>query len=143
MNTYLGVRRIQAEPCDLKGIPGYKVIYANGFEGWVKKDDFEREYFQIERPDKLCPDDIDRFVAYSGYQNIGVSGKSTLIRAAMISGFQEYEVSSCIDPKNYSAQIGYENGMKHVKDRLWKMLGFVLQWADHGLENKEQHSDIA
>lgn len=61
----------------------------------------------------------------------------------MISGFQEYEVSSCVDPKNYSAQIGYENGMKHVKDRLWKMLGFVLQWADHGLENKEQHSDIA
>ena len=35
MNTYLGVRRIQAEPCDLKGIPGYKVIYANQSAGLI------------------------------------------------------------------------------------------------------------
>lgn len=134
MKTYLGVKRIQAEPCEKDGIEGYRVIYPDGYESWSPKDVFEKAYFPIERPDSLSSGDIDRFVSISGYQNI--DPKTTMVTARLVNGFLEYEASSCVDPANYDGAIGYEIGMGHIKDRLWKMLGFVLQWADHGLEKK-------
>jgi len=136
MKTYLGVKRIQAEPCEKGGKAGYKVIYPDGYESWSPKDVFEKAYFPIERPDKISPGDIDRFVSISGYQTI--DPKTTLVRVRLVNGFLDYEASSCVDPVNYDGAIGYEIGMGHIKDRLWKLMGFVLQWADHGLEKKSE-----
>jgi len=137
MQDYLGVKRVEAEPCEKDGKDGYRVIYPDGHENWSSKDVFDREYFLIAKANSLSSDDIDRFISISGYQNI--DPKTTLVRARLLSGFLDYETSSCVDPANYNGAIGYEVGIGHIKDRLWKMLGFVLQWADHGLENKIEH----
>ena len=35
MKTYIGVKRIQGEPCERNGVPGYKVVYEHdGYESW-------------------------------------------------------------------------------------------------------------
>ena len=138
MQNYLGVKRVEAEPCEKDGNDGYRIIYPDGYESWSPKEVFESAYFPIEKANSLSPDDIDRFISISGYQIIGP--KPTLvIRARLLNGFIDYEASSCVDPANYDESIGYEIGIGHIKDRLWKMLGFVLQWADHGLEKKIEH----
>ena len=137
MQTYIGVKRVEAEPCEKDGKDGYRIIYPDGYESWSPKEVFESAYFPIEKANSLSPDDIDRFISISGYQNI--DPKTTLVRARLLSGFLDYEASSCVDPANYDEAIGYEVGIGHIKDRLWKMLGFVLQWADHGLEKKIEH----
>lgn len=137
MQNYLGVKRVEAEPCEKDGKDGYRIIYPDGYESWSPKKVFESAYFPIEKANSLSPDDIDRFISISEYQNVG--NKTTLVRARLLSGFIDYEASSCVDPANYDGAIGYEIGIGHIKDRLWKMLGFVLQWADHGLEDKIEH----
>ena len=135
MQTYIGVKCVKAEPMVKDDKDGYKVVYPDGYESWSPKDEFEKAYFQIEREDKLSQGDIDRFISISGYQDMSDS-KTTLVRARLLTGFVDYEASSCVDPANYNGRIGYEIGMEHIKDRLWKMLGFVLQWARYGLEEK-------
>ena len=137
MQNYLGVKRVEAEPCEKDGKDGYRIIYPDGYESWSPKKVFESAYFPIEKANSLSPDDIDRFISISEYQNVG--NKTTLVRARLLSGFIDYEASSCVDPANYDGAIGYEIGIGHIKDRLWKMLGFVLQWADNGLEDKIEH----
>lgn len=39
LKTYIGVKRIQAEPQERNGKPGYRVIYEpDGYESWSPKD---------------------------------------------------------------------------------------------------------
>ena len=53
-----------------------------------------------------------------------------------ITGWKDYEVSSCVDPANYDEELGKQYALANIASRLWKNLGFVLQWADHGLKTK-------
>lgn len=50
LKTYIGVKRIQAEPQERNGKPGYRVIYEpDGYESWSPKDVFEAAYLPISR----------------------------------------------------------------------------------------------
>jgi hypothetical protein len=60
--------------------------------------------------------------------------KTTIVVADTLTGFKQYEVSSCVDPKNYDQEIGKQVGTKRIEDTIWKCLGFVLQWANYGLK---------
>lgn len=52
LKTYIGVKRIQAEPQERNGKSGYRVIYGpDGYESWSPKDVFEAAYLPISRPD--------------------------------------------------------------------------------------------
>lgn len=52
METYIGTKIIEAEPCEAwkdvgghkVGDPGYKVRYPDGYESWSPKDVFEKAY---------------------------------------------------------------------------------------------------
>ena len=48
--------------------------------------------------------------------------------------------SSCVDPKNYSEELGKQYAMEEVVDDLWAHLGFVLQWAKYGINVKPKES---
>lgn len=41
--------------------------------------------------------------------------------------------NSCVDPKNYDHDMGCQICVDKIKNKLWPMLGFVLQWAKNGL----------
>ena len=51
----------------------------------------------------------------------------------MPSGFIDWEASSCVTPGNYNQEIGKQVALEHIENRVWKMLGFVLQWGVHGI----------
>lgn len=44
------------------------------------------------------------------------------------------EDTDCVDPKNYSEELGKQCAMEEVVNDLWAHLGFVLQWAKYGLK---------
>jgi hypothetical protein len=48
METYIGTKLIQAEPCTKDGVEGYKVVYpqpdGSTYESWSPKDVFEDAY---------------------------------------------------------------------------------------------------
>lgn len=134
MQNYIGVKLIQAEPCkNDKGELGYKVIYDNGYESWSPKDVFEKAYLPINLSHKLTEEDIDRFMLASKVETKTMGVKTTVTQVTTPTGWVEVEASACVDPKNYSQALGEKYALEHVKEKMWKFLGFVLQWANHGL----------
>lgn len=132
--TYLGVKRVEAYPEERDGKPGYAVIYPDGYKIWSPKDVFEAAYFPIECSNKLTQNDIDRMVDTSEVHVQTIGEKTTLVRVVLPTGFELVEASACVDPENYSEKYGAEICMEKIKDRLWFLMGFTLQWAHAGLK---------
>lgn len=134
MQNYIGVKMIKAEPEERNGKAGYRVIYPGGYESWSPADVFESAYLPISRGDRLTDEDIASFL-YNSKLVIEKRGeKSTLVEVEMPTGWKDFEVSSCVDPGNYDEELGKEYALENIEHRLWKYLGFVLQWANHGLK---------
>ena len=134
LHRYIGVKMIQAEPAEKNGQPGYKVVYPDGYESWSPKATFERAYFELTDMDgsKLNSEDIDRF--YSGCDVTTLGGHTTVVLVKTITGFDYVTSSPCVDPKNYSEEIGGKLALEKAKNQIWQNLGFVLRWALKGIE---------
>lgn len=134
--TYIGVKRIEAYPKDRDGQPGYTVIYPGGYKSWSPKDVFEAAYFPIEKANSLTQTDIDRMIDAGEVFVDTIGEKTTLVRVVLPTGFELVETSACVDPANYSEEYGAQICLEKIKDRLWFLMGFVLQWAHKGLKAK-------
>lgn len=51
----------------------------------------------------------------------------TVVTVKMQNGFILCESSSCVDPANYDVNIGKEICLKKIEDKIWFLLGFLLQ----------------
>lgn len=132
--TYLGVKRVEAYPEERDGKPGYAVIYPDDYKSWSPEAVFEAAYFPIEKANSLTQNDIDRMVEASEVYVQTIGEKTTLVRVVLPTGFELVEASACVDPENYSEKYGAEICMEKIKDRLWFLMGFALQWAHTGLK---------
>ena len=63
-----------------------------------------------------------------------MGNRITVVRCVLRNGFEIVESSSCVDPKNYSEDMGHEICMGKIKDKIWELLGFLLQTAWHGIQ---------
>lgn len=70
---------------------------------------------------------VDDFIKELYVETIGE--KTTLVRAVLENGFEIIESSACVDVKNYDEKIGAEICLKKIKDKIWYLLGFLLQCA--------------
>lgn len=132
--TYVGVKKVEAYPEDRDGKPGYAVIYPDGYKSWSPKEVFEAAYLPVELPNKLTIIDIVRMIEASEIDVSTVGKKTTVVRVTLPTGFELVETSACIDPANYSEEMGAGVCLDKIKGRLWELLGFTLQWAHHGLK---------
>ena len=64
---------------------------------------------------------------------ITLGDKTTVVRCVLRNGFEIVESSSCVDPKNYSEEYGAEICMERIKNKIWELLGFLIQTAWHGI----------
>lgn len=134
MQTYIGVKRIQAEPQERDGKPGYKVRYADGYESWSPADVFERAYFPIDKEDSLTDNDIDRFIEAGRTETKTIEERCTFVVSRMPTKFLIAKTSACVDKSRYSEEIGEKICMEHIRNKVWLHLGFVLCWAKYGLK---------
>ena len=138
LKTYIGIKKIHAQPEERNGIPGYTVVYSDGYKSWSPKHAFEAAYFPIEKANLLTSNDIDRMIEAGDVFIDTIGEKTTLVRIVLPTGFELVEASTCVDPANYSEEYGAQICMEKIKDRLWNLMGFVLQWAHTGLKAKEE-----
>ena len=132
MTHYIGVKMVQAEPEERDGKPGYKVVYPDGYTSWSPADVFNASYLALQDPTRITREDVDEFVGE--FEATQLDPKTTLVKATTITGFVQYEVSSCVDPANYDHKLGVRLASGRIHDRMWPFLGFVLQWARFGLK---------
>jgi len=136
---YIGVKMVLAYPQEKDGQPGYGVVYADGYTSWSPKEVFEKSYFPMgqlpdgtENLNKVTEEMVDAFMGTP--ESSQISERTTLVKVTPKTGFEQFEVSSCVDPANYDHEIGVKCATKRIKDRIWGHLGFVLQWAKYGLK---------
>ena len=148
MSKFIGVKMVEAVPMTAseainKGyrisnsIPdtiGYEVTYPDGYKSWCPKDVFESSYFGLNENNdgtKILKEDVEAFIGNVDVMTVG--DKTTVVNAHTLTGFDMVRHSSCVDPKNYSQELGKKYSMEEVINDLWGHLGFVLQWAKYGL----------
>lgn len=87
---------------------------------------------------KVLKEDVENFI--TDVEVITIGEKTTVVNAHTLTSFDTVRHSSCVDPKNYSEELGKQYAMEEVVNSLWSHLGFVLQWAKYGL-NAESKKD--
>ena len=139
MVRYIGTKLIEAIPAQKDGEDGHKVVYPDGYNSWSPADVFERAYLPLSINTHLNTDKpsigqemVDDFIAHTEVQTLG--DKTTVVRAVLCNGFELVESSSCVSKENYSEELGAQICMKKIKDKVWFLLGFLLQTAVHGVK---------
>lgn len=154
MDNYIGVKLIKAEPMTAEKASmwlqrpidtsnaneygdGYLVKYSDGYISWSPKEIFEKAYMKII-PNPMLKTDVsvsqqmvDEFIHDVHISTIGE--KTTLVRVVLVNGFELVEASACVDAANYSEEIGGEICLAKIKDKIWFLLGFLLQTGVGGV----------
>lgn len=105
------------------------------------KDVADAAYYPLSENNdgtKILKEDVENFITDVHVTTIGE--KTTVVNAHTRSGFDTVRHSSCVDPKNYSEELGKQYAMEEVVNDLWAHLGFVLQWAKYGINVKPKES---
>ena len=147
MKKYIGFKMLEADPLtlgvynELRGwtIPkdedpkreGYRVIYPDGYVSWSPKEAFEKAYMQVSDNNTITVENVEAFI--SATETYLVGNKSTMVMATLANGYVIIETSSCVDPANYNEEIGKKICMDKIKDKVWALLGFLLQTAKDGI----------
>ena len=155
MNRYIGTKLIGAEPAyrvnDQVILPigwhtspgdkveeGYMVRYRDGYESWSPKAVFEAAYLPLTVNPNLRTDApsisaemVEDFIRAVDVTTIG--DKTTVVRAVLRNGFELVESSSCVSAENYDQELGASICLKKIRDKVWFLLGFLLQTAVHGI----------
>ena len=133
MQKYIGTKMVEAEKTE----NGYRVRYEDGYESFSPADVFEKAYMPLlangclktEKP-SISQRMVDDFIAFHEVKTLG--GKTTIVRAVLRNGFEIVESSSCVSAENYDEMMGEAICMGKVKDKVWMLLGFLLQTAVNG-----------
>lgn len=155
MKQYIGTKLIEAEravrvdgvvyamdgdiPCGEVVQSGYRVRYADGYESFSPKDVFESAYLPLTVNEELrtkapsiSQQMVDDFILAAEVTTMG--SKCTVVRAVLRNGFEIVESSACVSAENYDEELGAKICMKKVKDKVWFLLGFLLQTAVNGVD---------
>lgn len=133
------IDKMPEEEARRKGLElGYLVQYPDGYFSWSPKDAFEKAYLQVDDNEEL-PSGVsigtkmvEDFISEVETMTMGES--TTVVRCVLKNGFAIVESSSCVDPRNYSEEVGREICMNKIEDKVWEQLGFLLQTAWHGIQ---------
>lgn len=155
MKKYIGCKMVEAEPCvkvkgklydsvpdivltseEIAGVEyGYKVRYEDGYESFSPKAVFEKAYMQVGDNNTITQHNVAGFIKEVYSMTIG--DKTTLVKVTLVNGFELCETSSCVDPKNYNEEIGVKICLDKIYDKIWHLLGFLLQTAIGGVKLTE------
>lgn len=137
MKKYIVCELVEAEESG----DGYRVYHKDNMEAYCPKDLFDKVYIEVN-DNKNLPSGVsigqqmvDDFI--DKVESTTMGEKTTVTQITLKNGFIITESSSCVDPKNYSMEIGEEINLEHAKNKIWELLGFLLQTAYHGFKKSE------
>ena len=71
---------------------------------------------------------VDNAIVETDIRTIELVGKKhTLVAVKLQNGFSIIETTTCVDPKNYSEEIGAEICLEKIKNKIWMLEGYALQ----------------
>lgn len=70
---------------------------------------------------------IDEIIASSNIDIQTVFDKCTIVACQLPNGFVIVESSACVSPENYDEEIGVENCLNKIANKIWELEGYKLQ----------------
>ena len=113
------------------------LTYATSFKSFNLSMTISPAYMKVDDNKNLPsgvsigPEMVDDFIAST--ETITMGETTTVVRCVLRNGFDIVESSSCVDPKNYDEKIGKDICMGSIKNKIWELLGFLLQQAWQGI----------
>jgi hypothetical protein len=102
-------------------------------KGIMSTDEFEKHFKKYEEPKVEAPsvsdERIEEIISNSTVNVHTAFGKCTIVSCQLPNGFVIVESSSCVSPENYNKQIGIENCMNRIIDKVYELEGYRLQEA--------------
>ena len=117
---------------------GYMIKYPNDSIVWYSQKEFESSHLKLFNNSDLKSDIsisqemVEKFIDTIETKTIG--NKTTLVIATLINGYEITETNSCVDAANYDEKIGAEICINKIKNKIWELLGFLLQTAKNGIK---------
>ena len=126
---------------------GYAVRYPDGYEIWSPKAVFEAAYLPLcinadlptNKP-SISREMVSDFIVFVEVTTMG--DKTTVCRAVLRNGFEIVESSACVSKENYSEEMGYRICRQKIEDKVWMLLGFLLQTAVGGVDGKTVYDEL-
>lgn len=75
----------------------------------------------------VTPKQIQALMADSTFETAKMGQKTCVVVCTLPSGFEVVGTGSCVDPANYDHETGVQIAKKKIEDKLWELLGYVLQ----------------
>ena len=79
---------------------------------------------------RVSPEEVDEVMLASEYDVRTVFGVCTVVSMRMPNGYIITESSACVDPADYSEEVGQGICCEHLRDRVWALLGYERKLAD-------------
>ena len=112
----------------------FKVVYPDGYTSMCPRDKFLENALEVTEDDKIPNFLVESFVNHWEVLTVHPNGKPcTQVYATLRNGAVLGEFTTCVDPKNYSEEIGFQICKKKIEDKIWFMLGMQLQSAKYGV----------
>jgi hypothetical protein len=74
--------------------------------------------------------DIEDILAASTFSVSKVGNKTCVVVCTLPSGFEITETSACVDPNDFSLDIGADICKLKIKDKLWELEGYRKQASE-------------
>lgn len=117
------------EVCDVLDIVD-DVIYfkfGNGVHMGCMSADELQKYFEVVSATMVREELIDKIIEDATWCTETFYDKCTVVAMQLDNGFVLVESSACVDPKNYSEEVGFDICMRKLRDRIWELEGYRLQ----------------
>lgn len=108
----------------------FKIIYSDGYISMCPKERFLKQAYEINN-DRIPIELVSNFIKNVEITTERIFGKlNTVMKYELVNGFVGIETSSCVDEKNYNAEIGEQILLERLQDKIWFGLGFALGMAN-------------
>lgn len=75
---------------------------------------------------KVTKEHIEKILSEADIEVSDIGGSTTLVVCTLKNGWRFIESSSCVDPNNYSREIGASICMEKIEGKLWELEGYLL-----------------
>jgi len=80
----------------------------------------------------VTQEQVDNSIVEKNVSTVELVGKKhTIVAVKLDNGFTIVETTTCVDPKNYSEEIGADIALGRIKNKIWLLLGFLLQEEEY------------
>jgi len=128
-------------PADEDGTDeGFLKDNGHGHIQWDPSDTFDKQYLHIAGENNTITQvDVNAMTEKVHLQTIKPNSRGSLVTVVTVTlknGFTLTETSSCVDPANYDESIGFDVCMEKINNKIWFLLGFLLQSGLYGFSGE-------